>query len=34
MYWIDAGIQDEKSSVPNVTKRRVSYNTTLEVLPQ
>jgi uncharacterized GH25 family protein len=34
MYWLDIGIQDEKSSVPNVRKRRVSYNATLEVLPQ
>ncbi len=34
LYWIDAGIQDEKSSAPNVKKRRVSYNATLEVLPQ
>lgn len=34
LYWIDAGVQDEKSSAPNVKKRRVSYNATLEVLPQ
>ncbi len=34
LYWIDAGVQDEKSTAPNVKKRRVSYNATLEVLPQ
>jgi uncharacterized GH25 family protein len=34
MYWVDAGVQDEKSTAPNVKKRRVSYNVTLEVLPQ
>jgi uncharacterized GH25 family protein len=34
MYWVDAGAQDEKSTAPNVKKRRVSYNATLEVLPQ
>ncbi len=34
MYWIDAGVQDEKATAPNVKKRRASYNATLEVLPQ
>ncbi len=34
LYWLDVGVEDEKSSVPNVKKRRVSYNATLEVLPQ
>ena len=34
LYWMDAGIADEGASVPNVKKRRVSYNATFEVLPQ
>ena len=34
LYWLDAGIEDERASVPNVKKRRASYNATLEVLPQ
>jgi uncharacterized GH25 family protein len=34
LYWIDAGVQDENATAPNVKKRRVSYNATLEVLPQ
>jgi uncharacterized GH25 family protein len=33
-YWIDATIEDEKATVPNVKKRRAAYNATLEVLPQ
>ena len=34
LYWLDAGIADEGSTVPNVKKRRASYNATFEVLPQ
>lgn len=34
LYWLDVGIEDEKASMPNVRKRRASYNATLEVLPQ
>ncbi len=34
MYWIDAGVKDEKSAAPNVKKRSASYNATFEVLPQ
>lgn len=34
LYWFDAGVEDEKSAVPNVKKRRASYNATFEVLPQ
>jgi uncharacterized GH25 family protein len=34
LYWLDAGVADEGASVPNVKKRRTSYNATFEVLPQ
>jgi uncharacterized GH25 family protein len=34
LYWLDAGIQDEAATVPNVKKRRASYNGTFEVLTQ
>jgi uncharacterized GH25 family protein len=34
LYWLDVGLSDEKSNVPNVKKRRASYNATFEVLPQ
>lgn len=34
LYWIDAGVADENASVPNVRKRRATYNGTFEVLPQ
>lgn len=34
LYWLDLAVQDDKASVPNVRKRRASYNATLEVLPQ
>jgi uncharacterized GH25 family protein len=34
MFWVDAGIEDDKAGVPNVKKRRATYNATLEVLPQ
>jgi uncharacterized GH25 family protein len=33
-YWLDASVDDEHATVPNVKKRRASYNATLEVLPQ
>jgi uncharacterized GH25 family protein len=33
-YWLDASVDDEKATVPNVKKRRASYNATFEVLPQ
>jgi uncharacterized GH25 family protein len=34
LYWLDAAVDDQNATVPNVKKRRVSYNATLEVLPQ
>ena len=34
LYWLDAGLQDEAASAPNVKKRRASYNATFEVLTQ
>jgi uncharacterized GH25 family protein len=34
LYWLDAAIEDERASVPNVKKRRASYNGTFEVLTQ
>lgn len=34
MYWLDMSVADEKASVPQVRKRRATYNATLEVLPQ
>lgn len=34
IYWLDASIEDQNATVPNVKKRRASYNATLEVLPQ
>jgi uncharacterized GH25 family protein len=34
LYWLDAGIQDEAATVPNVKRRRAGYDATLEVLPQ
>jgi uncharacterized GH25 family protein len=34
IYWLDASVEDERATVPNVKKRRASYNATLEVLPQ
>jgi uncharacterized GH25 family protein len=34
LYWLDAGTEDESANVPNVKKRRASYNATFEVLPQ
>jgi uncharacterized GH25 family protein len=34
LYWLGADIQDEGATVPNVKKRRASYNATFEVLTQ
>jgi uncharacterized GH25 family protein len=34
LYWLDVGVADENANVPNVKKRRASYNATFEVLPQ
>lgn len=34
LYWLDASIQDQAASVPNVKRRRATYNATLEVLGQ
>jgi uncharacterized GH25 family protein len=34
LYWVDASVEDEKATVPNVKKRRATYNATFEVLTQ
>jgi uncharacterized GH25 family protein len=34
LYWLGVGVEDEHATVPNVKKRRASYNATFEVLPQ
>lgn len=34
LYWFDAELQDEKSAVPRVKKRRAAYNAVFEVLTQ
>lgn len=34
MYWMEADLEDNKTSVKQAAKRRASYNTTLEVLAQ
>jgi hypothetical protein len=34
LFWVDAGVEDEKATVPNVKKRHATYNATLEVLTQ
>jgi uncharacterized GH25 family protein len=34
LYWLDAGVQDDAATVPNVKRRRASYNATFEVLTQ
>lgn len=34
LYWLDAGVQDGSATVPNVKRRRASYNATFEVLSQ
>jgi len=34
MYWIEATLEDGKTSIPQAKQRRVSYAATFEVLPQ
>lgn len=34
MYWLEAGLQDQKTSVKQAKQRRLSYVATFEVLPQ
>jgi uncharacterized GH25 family protein len=34
MYWLETEFQDDKTSIPQATQRRVSYVATFEVLPQ
>jgi len=34
MYWLETGLQDEKTSVKQAKQRRLSYVATFEVLPQ
>jgi uncharacterized GH25 family protein len=34
LYWVDASVEDDKATVPNVKKRHATYNATLEVLTQ
>ncbi|MDT0497648.1 DUF4198 domain-containing protein [Algiphilus sp. W345] len=34
MYWLNAELEDDKTSIPQATQRRVAYAVTLEVLPQ
>ena len=34
MYWLEAGAEDNKTSLPQAKQRRLSYVATLEVLPQ
>ena len=34
LYWLDAGVEDAAATVPNVERRRASYNATFEVLTQ
>jgi uncharacterized GH25 family protein len=34
LYWLDVAVEDGNVSAPRATKRRASYNATLEVLPQ
>jgi uncharacterized GH25 family protein len=34
LYWLDVTLEDRNVSVPRASKRRASYNATLEVLPQ
>lgn len=34
MYWMEADLEDTKTSIKQASKRRASYNTTLEVLAQ
>ena len=34
MYWLETSVQDDKPSIPQASRRRLSYVATLEVLPQ
>ncbi|MDY6944619.1 MAG: DUF4198 domain-containing protein [Pseudomonadota bacterium] len=34
MYWLEAGVQDQKTSLKQAKQRRLSYVATFEVLPQ
>ena len=34
MFWVDASVEDENATVPNVKKRHATYNATFEVLTQ
>ena len=34
MYWLEASLEDDKTSVPQAKQRRASYVGTFEVLPQ
>ncbi|HEU4485805.1 MAG TPA: DUF4198 domain-containing protein [Povalibacter sp.] len=34
MYWLEASLQDDRTSLKQARQRRVSYSATLEVLPQ
>ena len=34
MYWLEASTEDDRTSVPQATQRRLGYVATLEVLPQ
>lgn len=34
MYWLETSTEDDKTSVPQATQRRLGYVATLEVLPQ
>ncbi|ALM86237.1 DUF4198 domain-containing protein [Bordetella sp. N] len=34
MYWVEASLEDDKTTVPRATKRRISYSGTFEVLAQ
>lgn len=34
LYWLGIALADESADVPNVKKRRATYNATFEVLPQ
>jgi uncharacterized GH25 family protein len=34
LFWVDASVEDEKATVPNVKKRHATYNATFEVLTQ
>ena len=34
LYWLDAMVPDASATVPNVRRRRASYDATFEVLTQ